>query len=305
MPFDFKPMVGTALLMAGGSLALTACFSETMTDVDLTGTVRIPVELVGEMADIGIVYIGLFAGWDVDTLGYPYPKMGPVVGDQRLGDTYPYGGTSVGTFGYACYQSLKCQVVTGRHVDLTDLVCRFQLLAEGESGCSCSQSEDGSWSIDDGSGCLDPDTFWDDCSHYYGYQDPSQLNFVGEDQLDFQEVEEDGQAYYQASFRMWHVVPYQNAVLYGFVDNDLTSCNPEDGQTNRRQSIDGGPYFREGTNFSDVMNFPDKYLSPGDLVTSAPHALTADDLARRTPGDPTVTERDEIGGLTLTMDYLR
>jgi len=297
----------TPRLLLGLTVALlpAGCYEEPIREVDLVGTVRIPTSLAPESRDLGVVYVGVFPGFSDDVLGYPYPEMGPVVGGQRLGDTYPYGGTTVGSYAYACYQNLKCQVITGRHADLEDIICRFGLTAEEGGACTCTEGDGDDQAIDEGSGCLSVDQFWDDCSWYYGYTSIDELNFVGGDLLGFTLVEDGGESYWEAEYRVWHVVPFVGAVVYAFVDNDRTSCNPEDGAVNRRYAIDGGQFFYEGTHFSDVLNYPDKYLGPGDLLSSQPAVLDQALVDSAAQGDEAQTERSEIAVPPIVLDYPR
>lgn len=296
----------TPVVLASAFALLGGCFDEPIREVDLVGTVRISASAVPDVRDIGVVYVGVYPGWSDDVLGYAYPTMGPVVGSARLGDTYPYGGTTIGSFAYACYQALKCEVVTGRYATLEDLVCAHGLTAEGATeDCSCSPGDDGSFVIDEGSGCLSPDDFWTDCADYYGFTDPEELDFVGKERLAFEKVEDGGEEFWEAEYRIWHVVPFANAVLYAFADNDGTSCNPEGGSINRKRDRDGGQFFYEGTHFNDVLNFPDKYLTSGDVLSEEPVVLTQSAVDAATAGAPEITERPEVQMGHVVLDYVR
>ncbi len=70
--------LATALLMAG-------CFNELLPEQNLSGTVVVPGDLIEDSRDIGMVYMGVFEGWDPEQLGYSYPATGPRVGDNPLG----------------------------------------------------------------------------------------------------------------------------------------------------------------------------------------------------------------------------
>ncbi len=121
-------------------LAMTsACrYDEGLIIENLKGTVKIPVaagtatlaradgETV-ELVDaklIGPVYLGLYSGVDPANVQqrYPYPKRGPQFEGGQPGDTYPYGGTTVGDFRFPCFETLVCRVVSGRYVDFDDVV---------------------------------------------------------------------------------------------------------------------------------------------------------------------------------------
>ncbi len=244
----------TATILAGllgaALLAAPACFEEELREVDLTGVVKVPVELAGRSADLGAVYLGVYAAADRDTLGFTYPFMGPVVGSNTWGDSYPYGGTTVGHFAFPCLREGKCQVVTGRYRDLDDVLDTFGFGANA----------DPPW---------DAEIYWDVCREYFGYTDPLELEFIGDERLSFRE--EDG--YYVADWKIWHVDPHDDAdsrpVIWAFVDNGDQTCNPDGGASNRQD----GPYFREGEGYPDVLNMPGKYLVDGDLYSGEATAL--------------------------------
>jgi len=237
-------------LLAAAAFAGAGCFQEELREVDLTGTIRIPVELVQRSADLGVVYIGVYATAGTDALGFTYPFMGPVVGSNSWGDSYPYGGTTVGGFSYPCVLEGRCNVVSGRYGDLDEVLDTFGYGA----------NEDPPW---------DAEAYWDVCREYFGYTDPLELDFIGTDRLAF--WEQDG--FYVARWKIWHVDTQDDAasrpVLWAFVDNGHQTCNPDGGASNRQD----GPYFREGEVFPDVLNMPGKYLIDGDLYSGAAVSL--------------------------------
>ncbi len=243
-----------ASLVVASILVAPACWDEELREIDLTGTVKIPVELVpGGASTLGIAYLGVYAAADSDTLGFSYPFMGPVIGDQSWGNSYPYGGTSVGNYAYPCVREGKCRMVTGRYSDLDQVIDALAL----------GQAEDPPW---------DDEALWDICRDYFGYTDPTELEFVGIDRLDFRE--EDG--FFVADWKVWHVDPQDDAegrpVLWAYVDNGMETCNPDGGASNRGD----GPWFREGEVFPDVLNMPGKYLTAGDLITTTATDLVID-----------------------------
>ena len=147
----FQHTIGfSALLLSGCS------FDEGLRERDLTGLVRIPVEALTSMelvdtdgtplmqdgftldADgnpvlditeqyglIGPVYLGGFPSVEDGHYEYPHPEMGPVLDPDRPGNTYPYGGTTLGRFDYACYEQLRCKVVTGRYDSFQSIIDFF------------------------------------------------------------------------------------------------------------------------------------------------------------------------------------
>ncbi len=99
-----------------------ACYNEEIPQQNLDGQIVLAGDMINDPRDAGIVYLGIYEGYDPEQLGYPYPATGPRVGDNPIGDALPYGGTSVGSYAYACYRVLRCQVVTGRYDSLESLL---------------------------------------------------------------------------------------------------------------------------------------------------------------------------------------
>ncbi len=255
--------LGLALLLTVG---LVGCFEENLPEQNLDGTVVLPGDLVDDPRYAGVVFVGIYEGFDPEQLGYPYPATGPRVGDNPIGDALPYGGSTVGDYAYGCVQSLRCQIVSGRYSTLDGLL-----------EVNPVQDEEGE--------DLDDEDMFDQCSYYYGWNSIQEFSFLGPDQLDFTQ-NEDGD--WVAPFRAWHSLLPEGALLWAFADNDFTSCSVNQGQINRRRGEDG-QFFREGTNFSDVLNFPDKYITDGDLVSTTPVAL----------------EADRTEGYQLVLDYVK
>jgi len=259
-------MSGKRALALGAAALLTGCFTEELPQGNITGTVVIPGELAADIRDIGQVYVGLFEGFDPFQLGYPYPKTGPRVGDNPIGDALPYGGTTIGTYSYACYRPLNCQVLSGRFDSLQSII--EYLPVELDSGDNATQED-----------------LFDQCSWYYGWNGLAEFNFIGDAQLDFNK-NADGD--WEADFQAWNTEAPAGAIFWAFVDNDFTTCNIDQGVINRRREEDGN-FFREGTNFVDVLNFPDKYITPGDLISETPVTL----------------EEGVRDGYRITLDYVK
>jgi len=239
---------GLCLPLALGLYAgtvLGGCFNEEIVEQDLDGTIVLPADAAPDPRYAGMIYVGIYEGFDGEQLGYPYPTTGPRVGDNPIGDALPYGGTSIGAYTFPCYRAIRCQVLTGRYSDL-DALLEVHPVNE----------EDGA--------PVDSEGMFDQCSWYYGWNGIDEFSFIGADELDFvQRANGD----WVADFRTWHSRLPEGAILWAFSDNDYTSCSPDQGPINRKRSEDD-QYFREGSNFNDVLNFPDKYITEGDLVTS-------------------------------------
>jgi hypothetical protein len=253
------PCLGLLVLLGG-------CFEENLPQQDLDGQIVVRGDLVTDARDIGMVYLGIYEGFDPEQLGYPYPRTAPRVGDNPIGDALPYGGTSVGQYAYGCYRALRCQIISGRYTSLDAFL------------------ENNPVDTDAGEPATAEDLY-DQCSWYYGWNGLEEFSFIGNEQLDFVQ-DESGD--WVADFRAWHSRLPAGAILWGFADNDFTSCSIDQGSINRRQDDDGN-YFREGTNFNDVLNFADKYITPGDLISSTPAVL----------------EEGRTEGYSLVLDYTR
>jgi hypothetical protein len=242
-------------LLALLAMCASGCVEENVPQKDLDGVVIVPGDLVEDGRTIGTVYVGVYEAFDPEQLGYPYPATGPQVGDNPIGDALPYGGTSIGEFMYGCYQVTRCEIVTGRYGSLTDMLEINPLF--NDDGTAVTEEE-----------------YFDQCAWYFGWNSIDEFVLIGESRLDFRK---NGDGDWEAPFRAWHTRVPEGAILWGFVDNDDTSCSIDRGAVNRRRSEDD-LYFREGAGFRDVLNFPDKYITAGDLITGAPTTVHADQL---------------------------
>ncbi len=263
-------MSGKRLTTAAGFLALligsTGCFVEDLPEQDLFGEVVLPQGLVEDPRYAGVIYLGVYEGFDPQQLGYPYPTTGPRVGDNPIGDALPYGGTTVGHYSYGCYRVLRCAVLSGRYESLEALL-----------EVNPVEEEDGE--------LVTAEDMYDHCSWYYGWNHLGEFTFVGDDQLDFSQ-DENGD--WVAPFTAYHGRLPAGAVIWGFADNDSTSCSIDQGILNRKRSEDGA-YYREGSNYSDVLNFPDKYITTGDFISQ----------------EVTVIEDGKTEGYRLVLDYTK
>lgn len=233
-------------------LAAAGCFQEQLAEQDVSGTVVLPASSGLTPQTAGMIYVGIFEGYDPHALGMPYPTTGPRVGDQPYGDALPYGGTSVGAYTFACFHALACQVQSGRFLDIDDFLAHNEVQIDGEP--------------------VTNEQFFDHCSWYFGWNSLEEFLFLGEDRLDFT-AEDDGS--WSAPFTVLHSQLPEGARIWGFMDNDGTSCTTETGLANRRQSEDG-QYWREGSNYNDVLNYPAKYITEGDWLVSEPAVIEAD-----------------------------
>lgn len=245
--------MNSRVAVALAATLLAGCWQEELPEQNLSGTIVVPADVMEDSRDIGMAYIGVFEAWDPEQLGYSYPATGPRVGDNPLGDTQPYGGTTVGEYAYPCMRALRCSILTGRYTSIDDLLDANPVTTDDGEPMTTEQ-------------------FYDQCQWYYGWNLVEEFSFLGEDGIDFTK-NDDGD--WEAEFLAWHTQIPPGSVLWGFVDNDFTSCSIDQGSINRRRS-DDGQFFREGSNFPDVLNFPDKYITDGDLVSSQVTTIEAD-----------------------------
>lgn len=266
-----------AVTIAVGLLA-SCTYQEDLPSEDLVGVVRLPKEaletltlndpatsepiIVNDMRALGPVYVGAFASVESDDFDYPHPEMGPILNKDNPGDTYPYGGTSIGRFDWACYQTLVCKVVTGRFQSYDDIISFFSdVLDDPITG-------------PDGEEITDPEIFQERCFDAYYVTTNDELSFLSSAN-DF----EDKGDYYEAPVTVPHVNWVEGLSLWGWIDMpsytfDFASCDSNSGQKYVRYSED----FYEGTSQANLLNFPSQFIDPGDwIVEDAPIITNPDD----------------------------
>lgn len=284
----------TPILIA---LSAGCAFDEHLPQVDIHGTIVVPREAATrtvynnqtgqdeEVVDpraIGPVFLGAFASIDEAGLNYdfPHPELGPIFKEGEPGNTYPYGGGTVGRFEFACYQALVCKVVTGRFTSYDDLLDYFTNVAQEPV-------------VDDRGSVVDSAAaFQAYCFELFNYTDDDELRFFS-DELDFVE-NSDGD--FEAEYDMWQVTYYQNMQLWGWVDVPdetyrFSTCDPNRGGENQEYNNN----YQYGANVADVLNFPGENISSGDYVISEPATITAEDAD---------AFRDSEEEPRLVIDYL-
>ncbi len=257
-------------------LFLTAgcAFNEHLPEVDLHGSVQIPKaaatvtlpngETVTDPRLIGPIFLGAFPAVHDDLFSYPHPEMGPVIDEGIPGDTYPYGGGTVGRYDFACFAELACEVVTGRYKDYADII-DFHSNVLGQP------------ILDDGGNVVEtPGYYQQSCYELFELTADYELSWIsGEDGLDF--VDEGD--YYEAEFNMWQVEYREGMQLWGWVDKptinpqeglQFSTCNKEAGQSNSEYTSD----YNYGTAHTDVVNFPGTYITEDDYVVSMDSVYT-------------------------------
>jgi len=285
--------------IASFAFVLSGCgnFDEGIRERDISGVIRIPVEaletlelvnpegdtivagghiveeqdngdldefdsIMDQLGLLGPVYLGSFPSIEDGHYAYPHPEMGPILDPSEPGNTYPYGGTTVGRFDYACYKQLRCKVVTGRYAGFQEIIDFFKnVVQEPIKG-------------PDGNEVLSGATYQEHCFTTEYVTSDDELSFVDE------EPNEDVKPYFKPYFRLNEegshyiadvTVPQtlfvEDMELWGWVDMPSASynyatCNTEVGAYNYRYT----EQFYEGSSFPELLNFPGTYIDKGDWV---------------------------------------
>lgn len=275
-------------------LALAACtYDEQLPEIDIKGKVVVPKEAVTRtvyeytgvdsdgdgMQDLiereekdprlmGPVLLGAYSGMDDRTFGYPHPAMGPIITSDFPGDTYPYGGTTIGRLDYACYEVLKCKVSTGRFTDYADVMDYFR----NSMGYPVQDS--------DGNIIDEVSTFQQHCLELFEYTSDAELDFINPNELDFTETD-DG---FEAEFLMPHTQFVPGMVIWGWMDapavggespdynGTYSTCSPSTG--NLWEEYDQGYYW--GGFDVLVLNYPSVYIFGGDWLADGQAVINAE-----------------------------
>lgn len=274
-------------------LALAGCsYDENLPEVDITGKVVLPKEAAtrtvlqytgvdadgdgnedfveSEVTDvrlIGPVILGAFAGIDTTSFDYPHPSMGPIIETATPGDTFPYGGTTIGRLDYACYEALRCKISTGRFTSYDDVLSYFR----DYMGYPV-RDNDGNF-IDESS------TFQQECLELFEFTSDEELDFISPT-LDFVETDEG----WEADFVLPHTVMVPGMVIWGWMDapaiepyepdrnGTFTTCNAESG--NLWTEYDESYYW--GRFYTNTLNFPSQYIFDGDWIADGTTVVNAE-----------------------------
>ncbi len=250
---------------------LAGCgYDENLPSADLKGVVRLPKEalditlsdpttgepmVINDMRALGPVYLGAFPSVSEGYFDYPHPEMGPIIDKDQVGDTYPYGGTSIGRFDWACYQTVVCKVVTGRFQSYEEILGFFSdVLKSPVTG-------------PDGEEITDPEIFQERCYDAYYITSDDELAFLN-DENDFTDKGD----YIEAEVTIPHVNWVEGMALWGWMDMpayefNFATCDAESGQQYVRYSES----FYQGTNYTGLLNAPSQFIDSGDwIVQDAP-----------------------------------
>lgn len=267
---------------------LAGCYNENLPQVDLTGKLVVPreaatrdiptfdengdidgAETVTDPRLLGPIFLGAFSGIDQESFAYPHPSMGPIISPDYPGDTFPYGGTTVGRFDFACYEALACKVVTGRFTSYSDVLDYFKNVL----GKPVTDSH--------GNEVLYSDTFQQECYRLFHATSDEEFAFIGPEAFT-----ENADGDFEAEFLMPHTTLVPGMALWGYMDAPLVSTEVadlngsfdtcDDSLGNQRYDYDQNYY--EGQPYPDILNYPSLYLRAGDWVTDGTTTVqSADD----------------------------
>ena len=283
--------------LASSAFLLTSCgtFDEGIREKDISGVVRIPVEaletvqltnlagdvlvsggftrdaegnpvesVLEEFSLIGPVYLGAFPSVEEGHFEYLHPEMGPVLDPTQPGNTYPYGGTTVGRFDYACFEQLRCKVVTGRYDSFKGIVDFFADVLQQPI------------INPDGQEVTTGDAFQEHCFDTEYVTSDDELSFIDDD------PNEDVSPYFKPYFRLNkegthyvadvtipHTLFVEGMTLWGWVDMpspfySFTTCDGSDGAGSWHYRYTEQYY--KGAGFPDVLNFPGTFIDAGDWI---------------------------------------
>lgn len=277
-----------ATLLATVTL-LNACsaFDEGMQIEDMTGTVVIsreaatrdmlmPDDTTQTVVDtrlIGPVYLGLYPSVLFEDgerpFSYPHPEMGPIIDPGIPGDTYPYGGTTVGDFRFACVEALSCKMTSGRFVDYDSIIEWFaDYVGDPVKDASGAEVVSGEWLK---TACYDALNVTSDAEiRITAYEDRNDDGVIDAQDLDFVE---NAAGDFEAEFTFWQQEFFEGFSVWGFMDSpssvtsSFTTCNTGEGYQFNEYNAD----FKAGSFYNDILNHPSLYLESGDFVASEGH----------------------------------
>jgi hypothetical protein len=288
----------TALALLLGAPLAGCEFDEGLLIHNLKGTVRLPeeaatrtlvlddggTETITDPRLIGPVYIGLFPNvLPADVVEkYPHPEVGPQFTEGVPGDTYPYGGTTIGDIRFACFEFLTCKMVSGRYVDFDDIIDWFQTIETPVVDAAGAEIESGEFFRQTCYDILNSTT--DAEVQITATEDRNEDGEISAADLDFVQ---DSDGSFVAEFTIWQqemfwdknqereggCTPGEDCTgfqVWAFMDAPsplsfkFSTCDQTQGFQNQEYNAD----FFGGRAFADVLNQPAKYISIGDWISS-------------------------------------
>lgn len=262
------------LIGAIGAVGLTACgFDEGLVIEDMTGRVVVPAaaatrempngETITDVRLIGPVVLGFYPGIRDDIYPYPHPEVGPAFSTEVAGDTYPYGGTTVGDIRHPCLSNLVCRVTSGRFQTYDGILDWFDTYYQ----TPVLDSE--------GNEVVTGEYIRQTCFERLNYTSDDEIRLVsldsnGDGTIDTSDLQftENADGDFEAEFRVLQQEFFPGMKLWGWmdspglVDGSLNTCNEQQG-FNDNQYDD---VFTSGRQFTALLNFPNEFVQPGDYV---------------------------------------
>jgi len=278
-----------ALLLA---LPFAGCaFDEGINIHDMSGTVLVPKSVAPTAESVGMIYIGLYSGVD-NHLGFPSPVAAPAASTAGA-DTFPYGGTSIGSF-YTRDARTVCQRIESQTV--RDAGANWELDFEVLQFPFYEGTNVWAWMdalvIDTAGTALNTFTSCDPDNGYFSYYqievEPIDAEAEGAqwrvslEDSDLPDVPgtNSTRRYQDAAGQLWAVTgidQVDDAVIVA----DIYSWGGKPASSGPSQPIiiSEAELMNFGSQFQDVLNFPGKYVrgadgaSPGDFVSENPVVL--------------------------------
>lgn len=293
-------------IVTTAALSLAGCtFDEHLPQVDVTGTVILPQEAAiytvtdpktGETSEvedvraIGPVFLGAFPSINTNDFGYPHPEMGPIIVEGTPGNTYPYGGGTVGRYDFACFSDLSCRIVTGRFTSFEDILDWYNVTLDDPVVDEFGQVVDSA------------EYFRAYCYELFDFTTDRELTFLSEyldadgNLVNSMDFEKNADGDYEAQFDLWQLTYKENMQLWGWMDTPsekftFSTCDIDRGQQNNEYSNE----YYYGANFTDLLNYPSKYIYEGDWAVQDPYIFTEPDAD---------AFRDAAPDVTVRMDHL-
>ena len=263
---------------------LSGCaFEEGLPEIEVVGTVVVPKEAAtrtvldtdgneSEVTDvrfIGPVYLGAFPSIVTGDFDYTHPEMGPVIDPEFPGNTYPFGGTTIGRFDFACFEATACMVTTGRYDSFASIIDYFNTYV-------------GTPLVDPYGDEVTSEKYFEQyCFDYYNVTSWQELSFLavdadGNTDLDFTE-NADGD--FVADFDMPATLYTEGMAIWGWIDSpsDAYSFSTCDTSRDGAQTNEYNLEFDAGGGHQMVLNYPSVYIFEGDYVSTEGYIMTSED----------------------------
>lgn len=268
------------LLPAAAIVVFTACaFDENLVIENMEGRIIIPrdaatqtleytdgtTETVTDVRMIGPVFVGLYPEIEQGAYPFPHPNTGPSLTAGQIGDAYPYGGTTVGDFRYACFEDLSCNMVSGRHLTYDSIIEWMGVFEQPFRDAFGQPVETG-------------DYIQQVCFEQNFYTSDEEVRLIqtadrdGDGEITAADLDfvENAEGNFEGRFKIWQQEYTEGFSAWAFMDapntNSMThtTCNPDLGS----QQVEYNQIIRTGTQYRNVLNYPNTYLTPGDWVGS-------------------------------------